>query len=171
MSSSIGPLLTQLYGNNLAWLGHSELTKYIKMAANQQKDNSKMGSNRTCDNQFSDAYSLIYVSNISLGQNVLNNTLFQEQSPNMSTNKRRQQHAVTSWHGKTFRITGPLWGDSNDKVSTQSINSVELCFLHCYPAHTVGMVAIWDVITTMWRHCSENIMNKAQLTTPCFENV
>ena len=51
---------------------------------------------------------------------------------------------MTSWHGNAFRITGPLWGESNtDGVASQRASHAEIPLLQSVEK-TLELSVIWD---------------------------
>ena len=65
-------------------------------------------------------------------------------------------YIMTSWHGNTFCITGPLWRESTGQQWVPFKKG-----LQCGPLvfslaveQTVELPVIWDTMALLWRHCN-----------------
>ena len=60
---------------------------------------------------------------------------------------------IMAWHGNTFCITSPLWGESGDHFDSHQKTSYAELWLICLPVYTVKNDLIWCIVMLMWRHC------------------
>ena len=76
---------------------------------------------------------------------------------------------MTSQHGNSFHITGPLSGESTSHLWIKASDVEIKCFLCCTPGHaveqTVNMLMIWDAMVCMWCDC--NAHNTANIHHVC----
>ena len=73
---------------------------------------------------------------------------------------------ITTWHGNTFWITDPLWGESTSGFPSQRASNAELWyFLCCYPESVeqiVELPVIWNTMMHIWHHLCCSITDMRQ---------
>ena len=73
-----------------------------------------------------------------------------------------------SYHGNTFRNTGPLWRESTPRMDSPH----KECVMRCFDVYFVIVAKLlykqsicrlfWDVMTLMWYYCNDHVNAKFQ---------